>query len=627
MTGTERPRDRRNWQDNPPPPPPPGDASGKGARSADWQDKSGEPKSERFRGQFFKTVKCSFFANGACRNGSSCNFAHEEAEVQNRPNLTKTSLCRKWENGACSLQAGECLFAHGPHELRSTPTFRMASDTKDWNPAPARGSPSDFGKAVAANAAEASGLSRPLNSGGRWKKPPDATRNGASLGDASGFRQMDATSNQSQQPWPVQSHMSAGSNSYSPEAAGVPAPPYSQPIGPPSGAPPQQYSHLIGTPPSAPSPQYSQPMGTPSSGPSPPYSQPAVGWFEPSRMAPNSGPQESRWDFARQESGGCPPSPAEMSALNFVLEQEKQVQQPAFTHVQQAAFTPAQQPVFTPVQQPCVPRPMVQQGMSPEEPNQFFSTGTSQQGASHRPSEFRLNPSVQEFRPMAESHPTANHGSGYSPCLQPAPQVPPPSYQAQPTAVRDAPWQPATASAVSPNHWQQVTGGDASCRPALAPGRSLMPRETAEDYEDFFEDLPRSMDAMDYHFNSQEVKAFVPAADAQDSGFNCRPQEPNRLPLSRLNAPGVVGPRLNGSPMASMPQDDGSVNSGDGFDHHSMHYPGMPMQPPPHPPPPAPHQALHQGLGGDATPNDGLSMSRTLVHDMLMKAIPDFYED
>jgi len=479
---------------------------------------------------------------------------------------------------------------------------------------------------MAANAAEASGYSRPSNSGGRWKKPPDATRNGASHGDYS--QQMDANSNPSQQPWPVQSHMSASSNSYSPEAAGVPAPPYSQPIGTPSGGPPQQYSHLIGTPPSAPSPQYSQPMGTPSGGPSPPYSQPTVGWFEPSQMtpnsgpqmAPNSGPQESRWDFARQLSGGCPGSPAEMSALNFVLEQEKQVQQPAFTQVQQPAFTQPQQQVFTPVQQPCVPRPLVQQGIGPEEPNQFFSTGASQQGAiPSRPTEFR------EFRPMADSHPPANPGSGYSHCLQQAPQVPPPSYPAQPTAVREAPWQPATASVMSPNHWQQqqVNGGDASCRPALAPGRSIMPQN--EDYEDFFEELPRSMDAMDYHFNSQEVKAFVPSADAHDSGFNCRPQEPNRLPLSRLNAPGVVGPRLNGSPMASMPQDDGDVNSGDGFDH-SMSYPGMPMQPPPHPPPPAPHQ-LHQGPGGDAPPNDGLSMSRTLVHDMLMKAIPDFYED
>jgi len=64
------------------------------------------------------TCLCKFYAKGRCRNGSACTFAHDESELQPRPDFYKFRLCAAFAAlGSCSAGAG-CKFAHGPQELR-----------------------------------------------------------------------------------------------------------------------------------------------------------------------------------------------------------------------------------------------------------------------------------------------------------------------------------------------------------------------------------------------------------------------------------------------------------------------------------------------------------------------------
>lgn len=81
-----------------------------------------ELQQARFRSQFRKTEMCRYFRSG-CRNGSACQYAHGEPELQGRPDLTKTSLCRRWAKSSCPLSAEECRFAHGASDLRVTAQY------------------------------------------------------------------------------------------------------------------------------------------------------------------------------------------------------------------------------------------------------------------------------------------------------------------------------------------------------------------------------------------------------------------------------------------------------------------------------------------------------------------------
>ena len=66
---------------------------------------------------------CVFFQNGHCGDGENCNFAHGDQELQQLPDLSKTSLCQKWLQGTCPLSKGRCRFAHGKGELRVTEAY------------------------------------------------------------------------------------------------------------------------------------------------------------------------------------------------------------------------------------------------------------------------------------------------------------------------------------------------------------------------------------------------------------------------------------------------------------------------------------------------------------------------
>jgi len=91
------------------------------------------PKSESkqiFQAQFSKTLFCKFFAEGRCKMGAHCRYAHDAEDLRDAPDLTKTSLCKPYMKGKCSKTSAECPFAHGMRELRMTPMFQQRSSRK-----------------------------------------------------------------------------------------------------------------------------------------------------------------------------------------------------------------------------------------------------------------------------------------------------------------------------------------------------------------------------------------------------------------------------------------------------------------------------------------------------------------
>lgn len=65
-----------------------------------------------------RTRLCRYYAKGCCNKGVACPFAHGQQELVERPDLTKTSMCRAWRTGLSCAYGDECLFAHGSQELR-----------------------------------------------------------------------------------------------------------------------------------------------------------------------------------------------------------------------------------------------------------------------------------------------------------------------------------------------------------------------------------------------------------------------------------------------------------------------------------------------------------------------------
>eukprot|EP00930_Biecheleria_cincta_P095657 TRINITY_DN875_c0_g2_i1.p1 TRINITY_DN875_c0_g2~~TRINITY_DN875_c0_g2_i1.p1 ORF type:complete len:281 (-),score=57.28 TRINITY_DN875_c0_g2_i1:116-958(-) len=71
--------------------------------------------------QFRRTKLCRFFATGGCRYEDQCTFAHTRKELEDLPDLKKTSICKPWLSGCCNLSADECTYAHGKEDLRRMP--------------------------------------------------------------------------------------------------------------------------------------------------------------------------------------------------------------------------------------------------------------------------------------------------------------------------------------------------------------------------------------------------------------------------------------------------------------------------------------------------------------------------
>jgi len=92
-----------------------------------------------FRTQFQRTQPCRFFQQGRCRRGDNCSFAHGKVEAP--PDLTKTSLCKRWMKGNCPHSNEECDFAHGHKELRHTPLFTDIVNQRGSSPGKKKASP------------------------------------------------------------------------------------------------------------------------------------------------------------------------------------------------------------------------------------------------------------------------------------------------------------------------------------------------------------------------------------------------------------------------------------------------------------------------------------------------------
>ncbi|CAE7562434.1 Zfp36 [Symbiodinium natans] len=84
-------------------------------------------KQTLFVGQFRKTKMCRFHETGRCRYGDQCPFAHDPSELEELPDLRKTSICKNWKQGCCTYASEQCPFAHGKEELRKTPPFGRRS--------------------------------------------------------------------------------------------------------------------------------------------------------------------------------------------------------------------------------------------------------------------------------------------------------------------------------------------------------------------------------------------------------------------------------------------------------------------------------------------------------------------
>lgn len=80
---------------------------------------------------FFKTKLCPHYQNGGCKKGSTCTFAHSEAELRDTPNLKKTKMCQLFMMGKCHI-GQNCSFAHGEEELKDCATFYKTAMCHFW---------------------------------------------------------------------------------------------------------------------------------------------------------------------------------------------------------------------------------------------------------------------------------------------------------------------------------------------------------------------------------------------------------------------------------------------------------------------------------------------------------------
>lgn len=64
-----------------------------------------------------KTKMCSLFLNGKCHYGADrCFYAHDQAELREKPELAKTSLCPSLRQGGCT-RGNSCNYAHDLSEM------------------------------------------------------------------------------------------------------------------------------------------------------------------------------------------------------------------------------------------------------------------------------------------------------------------------------------------------------------------------------------------------------------------------------------------------------------------------------------------------------------------------------
>lgn len=71
--------------------------------------------------QFHKTRMC--IRGETCPKREKCTYAHYPEELRKNQTLSKTKICKDFQQGKCKLQKEDCTFAHGLKELVSTFSF------------------------------------------------------------------------------------------------------------------------------------------------------------------------------------------------------------------------------------------------------------------------------------------------------------------------------------------------------------------------------------------------------------------------------------------------------------------------------------------------------------------------
>lgn len=87
-------------------------------------------------GSLYKTRLCIFTQNDRthlCPDGDRCNFAHSLGELQGRPDLRKTALCKyvKLGSGISTCPRVNCKYAHSLAEMRIDPRYANLSGGGD----------------------------------------------------------------------------------------------------------------------------------------------------------------------------------------------------------------------------------------------------------------------------------------------------------------------------------------------------------------------------------------------------------------------------------------------------------------------------------------------------------------
>ncbi|KAL8270452.1 hypothetical protein Esti_005681 [Eimeria stiedai] len=80
--------------------------------------------------RFFRIKMCPWIAEGCCRHGDLCNYAHTPDQLRPWLPLYKTKLCDAFKRGECTSQ--ECNFAHGAGELRHTTGYYKTELCQLW---------------------------------------------------------------------------------------------------------------------------------------------------------------------------------------------------------------------------------------------------------------------------------------------------------------------------------------------------------------------------------------------------------------------------------------------------------------------------------------------------------------
>ncbi len=105
------------WREDQAPPKSPassinGKGKGKGGKPAEKDDRCVQRENRAYA----KTKMCVHFLGGRCKKFDKCPFAHYAYELQERPDMSRTSMCPR---GAKCTKPG-CTYAHTRAELRAT---------------------------------------------------------------------------------------------------------------------------------------------------------------------------------------------------------------------------------------------------------------------------------------------------------------------------------------------------------------------------------------------------------------------------------------------------------------------------------------------------------------------------